>query len=312
MQLSLSVNPLGRPNSKTKTLLFFLAALIAGLGPREGFGSEPIGAWPWVSEVLADPAFATDSEGEFIELCLDSSATVSVDSFTLSVDGKAKKWSSRFLEPGKAFTICRDSAAGESWGIPCRAEWPQLSLANGRLIWIQVRVDSIDAPFFDAILPVSEPGVAQENHATRGDAADFRPSSNPFRGGFASPGNCLPHASQAGSEIMDNPSLQSEIASPVHSIAPSSLRTPWLTGKTVSLAHPDRTHLGIPSSFTNGSWKLATPQGLVLLSGKTPAKATWVPVDALWQTSPVLRLGPLVLVVERGSKRWLRPLVVVP
>jgi hypothetical protein len=78
------------------------------------------------------------------------------------------------------------------------------------------------------------------------------------------------------------------------------------------LAHPDRTHLGIPSSFTNGSWKLATPQGLVLLSGKTPAKATWVPLDALWETSPVLRLGPLVLVVERGSKRWLRPLVVVP
>ncbi len=317
--------------SRGLSSFFFCLAALCSVGPIRAHAARLSQPPPlWVSEVLADPDFAPDAQGEFIEVCGDPVQSTEVTAFELSVDGKAFAFHEWHLPAGQALVICRDSVAASTYGILCHAQWEQMSLANGRDLWVRLvaQTGSEATVAFEAMVPGGRVGESQENLAEYGIAADFRPATQPFHNGFATPGVCPAWHSPTSTtgKLRPEKASQGDASAtgfessgsnqspflPGSLPAPSSLKQPRLTSAHLSLAHPEATWVGFPSSYANGQWRLVSPQGKVMAKSEMPAKSAWTGLDALTERAHGLVEGPILLVLEKGSKRWMHALVVMP
>jgi hypothetical protein len=177
------------------TAVSVLLALSASASIQAWAGS-PADVPPLVlSEILADPAALADAQGEFIELGNPRADSVFPESVSVSIDGRVLFLGALRLGPGDCFLVCRDSAAYAAAGIPCRAGWDGMSLANSRplaaaLAW--------KGGGYQATVPASRAGVSWENtwEAAAGYSG-FRASEAARAGGdSATPG--IPNGRGAG------------------------------------------------------------------------------------------------------------------
>ncbi|MBF0431807.1 MAG: hypothetical protein HQK83_11040 [Fibrobacteria bacterium] len=83
-----------------------------------------------VSEIMGDPVFAGDSDGEYVELVNTSNSILSLDSSIVINNQDSLRISNTSLQPKGIWLICRDSVFMRSINQECNQEWTSLSLSN--------------------------------------------------------------------------------------------------------------------------------------------------------------------------------------
>ncbi len=138
-------------------LLEILGVLI---NPSVAIQSDRAAVAPILSEVMADPTFVSDAQGEFLELANPTSDTLRLDSLGIVVDGQNLVIKPFLLVPEGFLLLCRDSSFSSNGGMVCQRQWTSLALANSRNDTVLLNWETGQEKY---VLPIAKPGVSWEN-----------------------------------------------------------------------------------------------------------------------------------------------------
>ncbi len=168
------------PRSQAVSIHLLLVVLGILINPSLAIQSDKATVAPILSEVMADPTFVPDAQGEFLELANPTGDTLRLDSLGIVVAGQALVLKPFLLLPDGFFMICRDSSLSTNGGMVCQRQWSGLALANSRSDTVLLAWESNHAQY---VLPIAKPGVSWENTGEKTESYHrFLPSGTAWAG----------------------------------------------------------------------------------------------------------------------------------